>query len=187
MKTRCPWSEANDSMREYHDTEWGVQLHDDRKLFEFLILDIFQAGLSWTIILNKRENFDEAFDGFDPNKIARYDETKVNELLSNAGIIRNRSKILATVNNAKAFLEIQQEFGSFDRYIWQFVGYKQKKNAWTVEKELPASTQESENMSRDLKRRGFAFTGPTVCYAFMQSTGMVNDHIVDCFRYDEVS
>ena len=170
----------------YHDEEWGVPLHDDRKLFEFLVLDAFQAGLSWRTILHKRENFRLAFDAFDAQLIARYKKRKIGQLLENAGIVRNRMKIEATVGNAKAFLEVQSECGSFDSYIWQFVGGQPKQNRWRSLKRLPASTPDSDRMSKDLKERGFKFVGTTICYAFMQAAGMVNDHLVKCFRYEEV-
>ena len=170
----------------YHDEEWGVPLHDDRKLFEFLVLDAFQAGLSWRTILHKRENFRLAFDDFDAQLIARYKKRKIGQLLENAGIVRNRMKIEATVGNAKAFLGVQSEYGSFDSYIWQFVGGQPKQNRWKSLKRLPASTPDSDRMSKDLKERGFKFVGTTICYAFMQAAGMVNDHLVQCFRYEEV-
>jgi len=170
----------------YHDEEWGVPLHDDRKLFEFLVLDAFQAGLSWRTILHKRDNFRLAFDGFDAKLIARYKKRKIGQLLENAGIVRNRMKIEATVANAKAFLRVQNEYGSFDSYIWQFVGGKPKQNRRRSLKQLPASTSDSDRMSKDLKERGFKFVGTTICYAFMQAAGMVNDHLVKCFRYEEV-
>ena len=170
----------------YHDEEWGVPLHDDRKLFEFLVLDAFQAGLSWRTILHKRENFRLAFDGFDAKLIARYKKRKIGQLLQNAGIVRNKMKIEATVGNAKAFLGVQSEYGLFDSYIWQFVGGKPKQNRWRSLKRLPASTPDSDRMSKDLKERGFKFVGTTICYAFMQAAGMVNDHLVKCFRYEEV-
>jgi DNA-3-methyladenine glycosylase I len=169
-------------MIEYHDKEWGVPVHDDRVLFEFLILEGAQAGLSWETILNKRENYRRAFDRFNAAKIARYDRKKVRELLANAGIVRNRLKIASTISNAQAFLAVQEEFGSFDRYIWRFVGGKPKINHWKPGQRLPASTAESDAMSKELKRRGFRFVGSTICYAFMQATGMVNDHAADCFR-----
>lgn len=172
-------------MQDYHDTEWGVPLHDDRKLFEFMILDAFQAGLSWKTILHKRENFRKAFDGFDPVKIARYDEKKVQKLLSDAGIIRNRLKVQATITNAKCFLEVCAEFGGFDRYIWQFTGYRTLKNKWHAMEEIPVRSPESDAMSKDLVRRGFKFVGSTICYAFMQASGMVNDHLTTCSRYSE--
>ena len=162
-------------------------LHDDRKLFEFLLLEGFQAGLSWRTILRKRENFRRAFDGFDPKKVARYDAKKVAKLMDDPGIIRNRMKIDAAIANAKAFLKVQKEFGSFDSYLWSFVGGKPIQNKWTRPRDIPAVTPEAERMSEDLKRRGFKFVGPTICYANMQAIGMVNDHTVDCFRYREVS
>ena len=169
-------------MVEYHDDEWGVPVHDDRRLFEFLILEGAQAGLSWETILKKRENYRAAFDRFDPAKVAMYDKRKVRELLSNAGIVRNRLKIAAAISNAQAFLAVESEFGSFDRYIWQFVGGRPRKNNWATSKRVPARTAESDAMSKDLKRRGFRFVGSTICYAFMQAVGMVNDHSRDCFR-----
>ncbi len=183
---RCPWPEGNEQMIRYHDTEWGVPLHDDRKLFEFLVLDAFQAGLSWAIVLKKREGFSRAFDDFDPRKVAKYDGRKVKALLADAGIIRNRMKIDATIANARAFLLVQHEYGSFDRYIWQFTGGKTKRNRWRTLKQLPARSPESDAMSKDLKARGFRFVGSTICYAFMQAAGMVNDHLVGCFRHAEV-
>jgi len=167
-------------MIEYHDKEWGVPVHDDRVLFEFLILEGAQAGLSWETILNKRENYRRAFDRFDAEKIARYDGKKVRSLMADAGIVRNRLKIASTISNAKAFLDVQKEFGSFDRYIWQFVGGRPKVNRWRSSQRLPARTPESDAMSKDLKRRGFRFVGSTICYAFMQAVGMVNDHAADC-------
>jgi DNA-3-methyladenine glycosylase I len=176
----------DDLMIAYHDEEWGVPLHDDRKLFEFLVLDAFQAGLSWRTILHKRDNFRLAFDGFDAKLIARYKKRKIGQLLENAGIVRNRMKIGATVANAEAFLRVQNEYGSFDAYIWQFVGGKPKQNRRRSLKQLPASTPDSDRMSKDLKERGFKFVGTTICYAFMQAAGMVNDHLVKCFRYEEV-
>ena len=169
-------------MIEYHDKEWGVPVHHDRVLFEFLILEGAQAGLSWETILNKRENYRRAFDRFDAAKIARYDAKKVRSLMADAGIVRNKLKIASTISNAKAFLDVQKEFGSFDRYIWQFVGGKPKINHWKPSKRLPAHTPESDAMSKDLKKRGFRFVGSTICYAFMQATGMVNDHSADCVR-----
>jgi len=174
-------------MIEYHDKEWGVPVHDDRVLFEFLILEGAQAGLSWETILNKRENYRRAFDRFDAAKIARYDGKKVRSLMADAGIVRNKLKIASTISNAKAFLEIQKEFGSFDRYIWQFVGGKPRINDWKSSQRLPALTPESDAMSKDLKKRGFRFVGSTICYAFMQATGMVNDHSSDCIRRGEAS
>jgi DNA-3-methyladenine glycosylase I len=184
--TRCGWTSENPLMIEYHDKEWGVQLHDDRKLFEFIILDAFQAGLNWSIILGKRKNFEKAFDNFNPVKIAKYNDKKFNELMSDTGIIRNKLKISATIDNAKAFLKIQKEFGSFDKYIWQFTKGKMLVNKWKSLSEIPASTANSDEMSKDLKRRGFRFAGTTICYAFMQAAGMVNDHLVTCFRHKEV-
>ena len=183
--TRCTWPGNPLSMR-YHDEEWGVPQHDDRTLFEFLILEGAQAGLSWDTILQKRENYRAAFDQFDPECIARYDRRKQQTLLRNPGIIRNRLKVASAVRNAKAFLEVQKEFGSFDRYIWQFVGGKPRVNKWRPGLKLPASTPESDAMSKDLKKRGFNFVGSTICYAFMQAVGMVNDHWVKCFRYGQV-
>ncbi len=186
-KVRCGWGNSPPLYVEYHDKEWGVPLHDDRDLFEFLILEGAQAGLSWLTILKRREAYRVAFDHFDAVKIARYDELKIGALLADKSIIRNRRKIEATVRNAQAFLTIQEEHGSFDTYIWQFVGGSPIKNAWRKLSEVPAQTAESVAMSKDLKRRGFGFVGPTICYAFMQAAGLVNDHIVDCFRYNEVS
>jgi DNA-3-methyladenine glycosylase I len=182
VKTRCSW--ANDELLiRYHDEEWGVPAHDDRTLFEFLILEGAQAGLSWSTILNKRENYRKAFDGFDPARVARYDRKKIQKLLRDPGIVRNKLKIASAVENAKAFLGVQQEFGTFDGYIWQFVGGKPRINKRTSLREIPARTAESDAMSKDLKRRGFKFAGSTICYAFMQAVGMVNDHCIDCFRY----
>jgi len=173
-------------MVEYHDNEWGVPVHDDRKLFEFLILDGVQAGLSWALVLKKRENYRKAFDNFDAAKISKYSHGDVRRLLANKGIIRNRLKIMATISNAQQFLKIQKEFGTFDRYIWQFVGGKPVKNRFKSTSELPAKTKESDAMSEDLQRRGFKFAGSTICYAFMQAVGMVNDHTTNCFRYNEI-
>lgn len=173
-------------MVRYHDEEWGVPVHDDRTLFEFLILEGAQAGLSWSTILNKRENYHRAFDGFDAGRIATYDKRKLKQLLRDPGIVRNRLKIAATVGNAKAFLRVQEEFGSFDRYLWQFVGGKPKVNARKTMKQLPARTPESDQMSKHLLSQGFKFVGSTICYAFMQAVGMVNDHTLDCFRYEEL-
>ena len=183
---RCDWAEGHPLLAEYHDREWGVPVHDDRKLFEFLVLDAFQAGLSWLTILKKRENFRTAFDGFDPERICRYDERKVERLLRDSGIIRNRLKVAATVSNARCFLPVQEEFGSFDRYIWQFTGGRTRVNAFQSHDQIPARTGQSEEMSRSLKKRGFRFVGPTICYAFMQAAGMVNDHLTGCFRYSQV-
>jgi DNA-3-methyladenine glycosylase I len=171
-------------MIEYHDAEWGVPLHDDRGLFEFLILEGAQAGLSWETILRKRENYRRAFDRFDAAKIARYDKRKVRKLLADAGIVRNRLKISSTITNAKAFLTVQKEFGSFDRYVWSFVGGEPKKNSWRKSLQVPCDSPESDALSKDLKERGFRFVGTTICYAFMQAVGMVNDHAKGCFRRD---
>ncbi len=185
MKMRCEWAGGDTLLIDYHDNEWGVPEHNDQKLFEFLILEGAQAGLSWLTILRKRDNYRRAFDNFDAGMIAEYDGKKIEELLSNEGIVRNRLKIRATVQNAKAFLAVQREFGSFDNYIWQFAGDKQKKKAWRILEEIPSKTVESDAMSKDLIKRGFKFVGPTICYAFMQAVGMVNDHTVDCFRRNE--
>jgi DNA-3-methyladenine glycosylase I len=179
---RCAWP-SNELAILYHDREWGVPQHDDRVLFEFLILEGAQAGLSWDTILRKRENYRAAFDGFDAKKIARYDRRKTERLLRDEGIIRNRLKIASAKRNARAFLAVQEEFGSFNRYIWQFVGGKPLVNARRLGQKIPARTRESDAMSKDLKKRGFSFVGSTICYAFMQATGMVNDHVVECFRY----
>jgi len=183
---RCHWA-TSPLMIEYHDKEWGVPVHDDRVLFEFLILEGAQAGLSWETILNKRENYRRALDRFDAKKIARYDGKKVRSLMANAGIVRNKLKIASTISNARAFLDAQKEFGSFDRYIWQFVGGKPKVNRWKSSQRLPARTPESDAMSKDLKKRGFRFVGSTICYAFMQATGMVDDHSADCTRRGDAS
>jgi len=183
---RCPWPANDPRMIEYHDREWGVPAHDDRKLFEFLVLEGMQAGLSWSTILNKRENFRKAFHGFDPARVARYTAKDVKRLLADAGIVRNRAKIEAAINNAQRFLEVQKEFGSFDVYIWQFVGGKPIRNRFKSLSELPPKTALSDAISKDLKQRGFKFVGSTIVYAHMQATGMVNDHLVDCFRYKEV-
>ena len=171
----------------YHDLEWGVAVHDDRLLFEFLVLEGAQAGLSWSTILNKRQNYRGAFDNFDAQKVAKYDSRKIKKLLANAGIVRNRLKIQAAIQNAKAFLAVQKEFGSFDVYIWRFVGGVRIRNARRTPREIPARTPESDAMSKDLLRRGFKFVGPTICYAFMQAVGMVNDHTIGCFRYSQLS
>lgn len=181
---RCRWA-TNDLSILYHDREWGVPQHDDRALFEFLLLEGAQAGLSWDTILKKRGNYRIAFDGFDPAKVAHYDRRKIQALLRDQGIVRNRLKIASAIASARAFLEVQKEFGSFDRYIWQFVGGKPRVNGWRLGQKVPARTAESDAMSRDLKKRGFNFVGSTICYAFMQATGMVNDHAVECFRYGE--
>ncbi|MGA2375905.1 MAG: DNA-3-methyladenine glycosylase I [Candidatus Sulfotelmatobacter sp.] len=183
---RCAWA-SSELMIRYHDREWGVPLHDDGKLFEFLILEGAQAGLSWETILNKRENYRAAFDGFDARRVARYDRRKVAQLLKNPGIVRNRLKIASTVRNAQALLRVQEEFGSFDRYIWQFVDGRPRVNSWKARDRVPASTAESDAMSKALKKRNFSFVGSTICYAFMQAVGMVNDHTVPCFRHDEVA
>jgi DNA-3-methyladenine glycosylase I len=182
---RCGWARSDVSIP-YHDREWGVPQHDDRILFEFLVLEGAQAGLSWDTILRKRENYRAAFDNFDATAIAQYRAPTVRRLLKNDGIIRNRLKIASAVLNAKAFLEIQRDFGSFDRYVWQFVDGKPRVNAWRSLKQVPARTEQSDAMSRELKKRGFKFVGTTICYAFMQAVGMVNDHLVDCFRYRQV-
>ncbi|MFZ0735077.1 MAG: DNA-3-methyladenine glycosylase I [Candidatus Sulfotelmatobacter sp.] len=182
---RCAWATGELSIG-YHDEEWGVPVHDDRTLFEFLILEGAQAGLSWSTILNKRENYRRAFDGFDPQRVARYDRAKVRKLLADPGIVRNKLKIASAIGNAKAFLQVQEEFGSFDRYIWQFVNGKPRVNKKKSLKQLPARSVESDAMSKDLKRRGFNFVGSTICYAFMQAVGMVNDHVITCFRYNAV-
>ncbi|MFX1386622.1 MAG: DNA-3-methyladenine glycosylase I [Promethearchaeota archaeon] len=187
MVKRCLWAGNDLQMKKYHDNEWGTPIHDDRLLFEFLILEGAQAGLSWSTILKKRENFRVAFDYFDYNKIAKYNEQKVEQLMNNEGIIRNRRKIEATIANAKALLKVKKEFGSFDKYIWQFVNYKTLDNKFKELSELPSKTEQSEQMSKDLKKRGFKFVGPTICYAFMQAVGMVNDHVIDCFRYEEIN
>ena len=186
-KTRCAWAGNDPLYVAYHDEEWGVPVHDDRLLFEFLILEGAQAGLSWSTILKKRENYRLAFDDFDPVQVAQYDDRKVAELLSNPGIVRNRLKIASAIKNAQAFLEVQREFGSFDAYIWQFVGGKPKQNAWKTLGEIPPHTAESNAMSQDLKKRGFSFVGSTICYAHMQATGMVNDHVVTCYRHSQVA
>lgn len=183
---RCSWTGNREHDIQYHDYEWGVPVHDDGKLFEFLVLDAFQAGLSWTTILKKRENFREAFDGFNAELIADYGEDKIAKLLQDKGIIRNKLKIRSTISNAKLFLSIQIEFGSFDSYIWSFTGGTTIVNSWKTMDEIPASTKESDAMSKDLKKRGFKFVGTTICYSIMQAAGMVNDHVVDCFRYKEV-
>ena len=184
---RCGWAGLSDPMYlDYHDREWGVPVHDDRTLFEFLVLEGAQAGLSWGTILKKRDNFRRAFDGFDPRRVARYDMRKVTKLLGDPGIIRNRLKVQSAVSNAKAFMKVQEEFGSFDSYVWRFVGGKTRVNHWRRLQEIPASTPESAAMSRDLLERGFRFVGPTICYAHMQATGMVNDHVIGCFRYREL-
>src|SRR5215510_6189754 len=183
---RCPWATTEPNIS-YHDEEWGVPVHDDRVLFEFLILEGAQAGLSWDTILRKRDRYREVFDNFDPERIARYDSKKVRELLKDSGIVRNRLKIAATITNARAFLTVQKEFGSFDAYIWRFVSGKPKRNNWAKHNKVPAKTPESDAMSKDLQKRGFRFVGSTICYAFMQAVGMVNDHLTGCFRYKDVT
>jgi len=186
MKNRCEWAGTNPLMVEYHDRDWGTPVHDDRTLFEFLILEGAQAGLSWSTVLNKRERYRQVFDNFDAAKVARYTENKTAKLLADPGIIRNRLKVASAVRNAKAFLVVQEELGSFDAFVWQFVGGAPIVNRWRSLKQIPAQTAESDAMSRELKRRGFNFVGSTICYAFMQAVGMVNDHTVDCFRYQEL-
>ncbi len=184
---RCDWCKGSELMMNYHDEEWGTPLHDDRKHFEFIILDGFQAGLSWSTIINKRENFRKAFDNFEPKKVAKYDQEKIAELLENSGIVRNKLKVNSAVTNAKAFLAVQKEFGTFDKYIWQFTGGKTLKNTRANMRDIPAKTNESDAMSKDLLKRGFKFVGSTICYAYMQAAGMVNDHMVACHRYKTVS
>jgi DNA-3-methyladenine glycosylase I len=183
--SRCAWAQSELMIR-YHDEEWGVPVHDDAKLFEFLVLEGAQAGLSWETILNKRENYREAFDGFDAQRIARYDRRKIGQLLANTGIVRNRLKIASAVQNARAFLRLQKEHGSFDRYIWKFVNGHPRLNSWKARARVPARTAESDAMSKALKKDGFNFVGSTICYAFMQAVGMVNDHLVTCFRYERL-
>jgi DNA-3-methyladenine glycosylase I len=185
-KQRCPWTSDDALMIKYHDNEWGVPVHNDKKLFEFLILEGFQAGLSWRTVLHKRKNFRRAFDNFDYNKIARYNRHKINSLLKDEGIIRNRLKIEGAITNAKAFLQVRKEFGTFDKYIRSFVNGKQIHNKFKTLKELPAKTELSDIISKDLKKRGFKFVGSTIVYAHMQATGMVNDHIVSCYRHNEI-
>ena len=186
VKSRCEWGTVSQLYIDYHDNEWGVPVHDDRMLFEFLVLEGAQAGLSWETVLKKRENYRKAFSDFDPVKVSRYGDKKIEALMGNKGIIRNRLKIASAVNNAKRFLEVQKEFGTFDAYIWQFVNGKPITNRFKSMQEIPATTKESDAMSKDLKKRGFKFVGPTICYAHMQATGMVNDHVVGCFRYKEI-
>jgi len=185
--SRCKWSEKDPLYIQYHDTEWGVPLHDEQQLFEFLMLETFQAGLSWITILRKRESFRKAFDNFDYKKIAQYKERKIQALLQDKGIIRNKLKVRAAVSNAQAFLKVQKEFGSFDNYVWAFVNGKPTQNKWRSVKELPGKTELSDQLSKELKKRGFKFVGSTIVYAYMQATGMVNDHTVNCFRHEEVS
>ena len=186
MNKRCDWSGTEPIYMDYHDKEWGVPVHDDRMHFEMIILDGAQAGLSWITILKRRDSYREAFDNFDAVKVSRYNDKKVEKLLTNPGIIRNRLKVNSAVKNAQAFLKIQEEFGSFDKYIWQFVNHKTIQNKWKKMAELSAKRAESDAMSKDLKKRGFSFVGSTICYAYMQAAGMVNDHITNCFRYKEV-
>jgi DNA-3-methyladenine glycosylase I len=183
---RCVWAK-NDLAIAYHDQEWGVPLHEDQKLFEFLILEGAQAGLSWDTILKKRERYRLVFDHFDPRLVAAYDDRKVADLLADPGIVRNRLKVRAAIQNANALLDLQRETGSFDAYLWRFVDDVPKQNRWRTVQDVPSTTPEAEALSKDLKRRGFTFVGPTICYAFMQATGMVNDHIVDCFRHAEIA
>lgn len=182
---RCEWAKAGLDIV-YHDTEWGVPVHDENRLFEFLVLEGAQAGLSWSTILRKRDRYREVYDGFDPAAVSLYDDNKIAALLSDPGIVRNRLKVAASVQNARAFLRVQDEFGSFDRYVWRFAGGKAKMNAWQAQREVPARTAESDAMSKDLTQRGFRFVGSTICYAFMQATGMVNDHLTYCFRYRQI-
>lgn len=186
MKTRCAWVKDHPAEIDYHDREWGVPVHDDRRLFEFLILEGAQAGLSWSTILNKRDAYRLAYNQFDPHIVAQFDPAKQAELLQNPGIVRNRLKIAASITNARAFLSVQEEFGSFDAYVWQFVDGMPIQNAWPALDRVPAKTAESDALSKDLKKRGFKFVGSTICYAFMQAVGMVNDHTVDCFRHAEL-
>lgn len=186
VRCRCQWSGNAEIMITYHDEEWGVPVHNDQSHFEFLTLDAFQAGLTWLIILKKREAFRQAFANFDVQKVAAFNSDDVERLVQNADIVRNRMKIVATINNAKAFIEVQKEFGSFDQFIWQFTGGKTLQNQWQSMSEIPAETAEAKAMSKALKKRGFSFVGPTICYAYAQAAGMVNDHVVDCFRYTEV-
>lgn len=186
MKTRCAWAGKDPLYIDYHDNEWGVPVHDEHRLFEFLILEGAQAGLSWITILRKRENYRLAFDGFDAALVAGYGQTKIDELLINPGIVRNRLKIHAAITNAQAFLDVQREFSSFDRYIWQFVNGISIQNLWAMQEDVPANSKESDLMSRDLKARGFKFVGSTICYAFMQAVGMINDHTLNCFRHREL-
>ena len=183
---RCAWALSSQQYLDYHDKEWGVPVHDDRKLFEMLILEGVQAGLSWSLILKKREGYLQAFDGFDAHKIAHYDDRKVQELLANPEIVRNRLKMRAAIQNARALLELQFQYGSFDAFLWRFVGGQPMQNAWQTLQEIPASTRESDAVSKELKRQGFTFVGTTICYAFMQAVGMVNDHTVECFRWQEL-
>ncbi|MCH7597432.1 DNA-3-methyladenine glycosylase I [Patescibacteria group bacterium] len=186
MKKRCGWSQGDTLMERYHDTEWGVPLHNDRKLFEFLLLDSFQAGLSWSTILNKREHFRKAFDNFNPKRVAKYRRVDIKRLLTDEGIVRNRLKVNAAVSNARLFLEIQKEYGSFDSYVWKFVGGKPKVGNWKSFEQIPATSSESDALSIDLKKRRFSFVGSTIIYAFMQASGLANDHVASCFRYKKL-
>ncbi len=186
-KKRCPWCLGDPLYVQYHDREWGVPLHDDRKWFEFLLLEGVQAGLSWLLVLKRRENYRRAYDGFDPAKVARYDERKVAALLADPGLIRNRAKIAASLANARAFLKVQEEFGAFDRYMWSFTGGRPLRNRWRRDSDIPARSDLSDAISADLRRRGFKFAGSTIVYAHMQATGMVNDHLTGCFRHKEVT
>jgi len=185
-KSRCDWCTGSEIEMDYHDNEWGVPLHDDQRLFEFLILEGAQAGLSWLTILKKRDHYLKVFDQFDPRLVAAYSDQKIEQLLQDAGIVRNRLKVSSAVSNAQRFLEVQQEFGSFEHYIWQFTDTKVIQNQWPSMKHIPSNTRESDAMSKDLKKRGFRFVGTTICYAFMQATGMVNDHVIDCYRHTEL-
>lgn len=184
---RCAWVGDDPLMVAYHDTEWGVPVHDDQKLFEFMVLDAMQAGLSWRIVLGKRENFERALDGFDIAKISKYGDKKLEKLVTDEGIIRNRQKLVATIANARAVIAIQDEFGSLDTYLWQFVDGSPTRNAWTESSQIPAKSAVAELMSKELKKEGFKFVGPTICYAFMQAAGLVNDHVTKCFRYEELA
>ena len=185
--SRCGWASGNQLMQAYHDQEWGVPLHDDMKFFEFLVLEGAQAGLSWSTILKKRDNYREAFNGFDVNRVAHYGENDLARLLANSGIVRNRLKIISAINNAQCVLSVREEFGSFDRYVWHFVDYLAVQNSYTAQSQLPARTDQSDIISKDLRRRGFSFVGSTICYAFMQATGIVNDHLTSCFRHVQIS
>lgn len=186
-KIRCSWCESSDLMRDYHDNEWGNPQHSDKIIFKYILLDTFQAGLSWSTILNKRENFRKAFSNFDAEKIAKYNEDDYERLMLDPGIIRNKLKVRAMINNAQVFLRLQKEYGTFDKYIWQFVNHKTVQNNWLDKSKVPATSPESDAMSKDLKKQGFKFVGSTICYAFMQGSGMINDHTVDCFRHKELS
>jgi DNA-3-methyladenine glycosylase I len=184
---RCSWCTGNEIYENYHDYEWGVPVHDDNKHFEMIVLDGAQAGLSWLTVLKKRENYREAFARFDPRKVAEFNENKIEELMNNKGIIRNRQKIRSAIKNAGAFIKVQEEFGSFDKFIWSFVNNKTIVNSWENDSEIPATSLESDEMSKELKKRGFSFVGSTICYAYMQAAGMVNDHVTGCFRYEEIN